>query len=341
MGISVRRIAINGFGRIGRCYLRAALERNEIGKNFEVVAINDLADINNLAYLLRYDSVQRKLQQKVTVNGDILRIGDHDIKILQIPKPSDLPWSKMEVDYVLESTGLFTKREKVKGHLDAGAKKVVISAPSDDADITVVIGVNDKQYDPKVHNIISNASCTTNSLAPPAKVLNDRFGIECGLMTTIHAYTQGQKIIDFPDAKDWRRGRAGALSIIPTSSGAAKAIGQVIPELAGKMTGAALRVPVPDGSVTDLTAVMKTDVTASQVNEALRQASEGALKGIMAYTEEQIVSADVIGDPHSATIDGKATFVIPSPGRLLKILSWYDNEAGYANRLVELLGRVI
>ena len=337
----MRKIAINGFGRIGRCYLRAALERNEIGRNYEIVAINDLADINNLAYLLRYDSVQRKLQQKVTVNGDTLRIGDHGIKILQIPKPSDLPWSKMEVDYVLESTGLFTTRDKVRGHLDAGAKKVVISAPSDDADITVVMGVNDKQYDPKVHNIISNASCTTNSLAPPAKVLNDRFGIECGLMTTIHAYTQGQKIIDFPDAKDWRRGRAGALSIIPTSSGAAKAIGQVIPELAGKMTGAALRVPVPNGSVTDLTAVMKTDVTATQINDTLRHASEGALKGIMAYTEEQIVSADVIGDPHSATIDGKATFVIPSPGRLVKILSWYDNEAGYANRLVELLGKVI
>ena len=337
----MRRIAINGFGRIGRCYLRAALERNEIGKNYEIVAINDLADINNLAYLLRYDSVQRKLQQKVVVSGDSMRIGDHEIKILQVPKPSDLPWSKMEVDYVLESTGLFTKREKAMDHIKAGAKKVVISAPSGDADLTVVIGVNDNKYDPKQHNIISNASCTTNSLAPPAKVMNDKFGIECGLMTTIHAYTQGQRIIDFPDAKDWRRGRAGALSIIPTSSGAAQAIGQVIPELAGKMTGAALRVPVPDGSVTDLTAVMKKDVTAQQVNAALKEASEGALKGIMAYTEDQIVSADVIGDPHSAIIDGKATFVIPASGRLVKILSWYDNEAGYANRLVELLGRIL
>ena len=337
----MRRIAINGFGRIGRCYLRAALERNEIGKNYEIVAINDLADINNLAYLLRYDSVQRRLQHKVSVKGDLMKVGDHEIKILQVPKPSDLPWSKMEVDYVLESTGLFTKREKVKGHLDAGAKKVVISAPSEDADLTVVIGVNDNKYNPKIHNIISNASCTTNSLAPPAKVMNDKFGIECGLMTTIHAYTQGQRIIDFPDAKDWRRGRAGALSIIPTSSGAAQAIGQVIPELAGKLTGASLRVPVPDGSVTDLTALMKKDVTAKQINDALREASEGPLKGVMEYTEDQIVSADVIGDPHSAIIDGKATFVIPDTGRLVKILSWYDNEAGYANRLVELLGKII
>jgi len=337
----VRRIAINGFGRIGRCYLRAALERNEIGRNYEIVAINDLADINNLAYLLRYDSVQRRLQHKVSVKGDLMKVGDHEIKILQVPKPSDLPWSKMEVDYVLESTGLFTKREKVKGHLDAGAKKVVISAPSEDADLTVVIGVNDNKYNPKIHNIISNASCTTNSLAPPAKVMNDKFGIECGLMTTIHAYTQGQRIIDFPDAKDWRRGRAGALSIIPTSSGAAQAIGQVIPELAGKLTGASLRVPVPDGSVTDLTALMKKDVTAKQINDALREASEGPLKGVMEYTEDQIVSADVIGDPHSAIIDGKATFVIPDTGRLVKILSWYDNEAGYANRLVELIGKII
>jgi len=337
----VRRIAINGFGRIGRCYLRAALERNEIGRNYEIVAINDLADINNLAYLLRYDSVQRRLQHKVSVKGDLMKVGDHEIKILQVPKPSDLPWSKMEVDYVLESTGLFTKREKVKGHLDAGAKKVVISAPSEDADLTVVIGVNDNKYNPEIHNIISNASCTTNSLAPPAKVMNDKFGIECGLMTTIHAYTQGQRIIDFPDAKDWRRGRAGALSIIPTSSGAAQAIGQVIPELAGKLTGASLRVPVPDGSVTDLTALMKKDVTAKQINDALREASEGPLKGVMEYTEDQIVSADVIGDPHSAIIDGKATFVIPDTGRLVKILSWYDNEAGYANRLVELIGKII
>ena len=337
----MRRIAINGFGRIGRCYLRAALERNEIGRNYEIVAINDLADINNLAYLLRYDSVQRRLQHKVSVKGDLMKVGDHEIKILQVPKPSDLPWSKMEVDYVLESTGLFTKREKVKGHLDAGAKKVVISAPSEDADLTVVIGVNDNKYNPKIHNIISNASCTTNSLAPPAKVMNDKFGIECGLMTTIHAYTQGQRIIDFPDAKDWRRGRAGALSIIPTSSGAAQAIGQVIPELAGKLTGASLRVPVPDGSVTDLTALMKKDVTAKQINDALREASEGPLKGVMEYTEDQIVSADVIGDPHSAIIDGKATFVIPDTGRLVKILSWYDNEAGYANRLVELIGKII
>jgi glyceraldehyde-3-phosphate dehydrogenase type I len=317
------------------------LEREEFGKEYEVVAINDLADINNLAYLLRYDSVQRKLQHKVTVNGDMMKVGDHEIKFLQVPKPEELPWAKMNVDYVLESTGLFTKREKVKGHLQAGAKKVVISAPADDPDFTVVIGVNDNKYDPKNHNIISNASCTTNSLAPPAKVINDKFGIECGLMTTIHAYTQGQRIIDFPEPKDWRRGRAGALSIIPSTSGAAKAIGQVIPELAGKMTGAALRVPVPDGSVTDLTAVLKKDVTAADINAILKSASENELKGIMAYTEDPIVSADVIGDSHSAIIDGKATFVIPSPGRLIKILSWYDNEAGYANRLVDLLGRVL
>jgi glyceraldehyde-3-phosphate dehydrogenase type I len=337
----MRRIAINGFGRIGRCYLRACLERKEFGRDYEVVAINDLADIDNLAYLLRYDSVQRKLAEKVSVKGNILSVGSHEMEMLSIPSPSDLPWKRLKVDFVLESTGLFTKRENVKPHLDAGAKKVVISAPSKDADITVVIGVNEKRYDSSKHNIISNASCTTNSLAPPAKVLNDIFGIESGLMTTIHAYTQGQRIIDFPDPKDWRRGRAGALSIIPTSSGAAQAIGQVIPELAGKMTGAALRVPVADGSVTDLTAVLKKEATAAEVNKALRDAAEGRLKGIMEYTEDQIVSADVIGDPHSAIIDGKATFVIPERGRLVKILSWYDNEYGYANRLVDLLGRVL
>lgn len=340
-GYELRRIAINGFGRIGRCYLRAALERDELGRDYEIVAINDLADINNFAYLLKYDSVQGRLNQKVAVDGNIMKVGKCEIEFLSIPKPSDLPWKKMEIDFVLESTGLFTKRDKVKGHLDAGAKKVVISAPSEDADITVVIGVNDDKYDPKKHNIISNASCTTNSLAPPAKVLNDEFGIESGLMTTVHAYTQGQRMIDFPDAKDWRRGRAGAISIIPTSSGAAKAIGQVIPELSGRMTGAALRVPVADGSVTDLTAVLRKNVTAKQVNDVLRRAAEGKLRGIMEYTEDQIVSADVIGDPHSAIIDGGSTFVIPENGRLVKVFSWYDNEYGYANRLVDLLGKVL
>jgi glyceraldehyde 3-phosphate dehydrogenase len=337
----MRRIGINGFGRIGRCYLRACLERKEFGKDYEVVAINDLADIDNLAYLLRYDSVQRKLLQKVSVKGNVMTVGDHEIQLLSIPNPAELPWKKLGIEYVLESTGLFTKRDKVKPHFDAGAKKVVISAPSKDADITVVIGVNDNKYDRSKHHIVSNASCTTNSLAPPAKVLNDAFGIESALMTTIHAYTQGQRIIDFPDAKDWRRGRAGALSIIPTSSGAAEAIGQVIPELAGKMTGAALRVPVPVGSVTDLTSVLKKEVTAAEVNKVLRDSAEGPLKGIMEYTEDQIVSADVIGDPHSAIIDGTSTFVIPERGKLVKILSWYDNEYGYANRLVDLLGRVL
>lgn len=337
----MRRIAINGFGRIGRCYLRAALERKEFGKDYEVVAINDLADIDNLAYLLRYDSVQGRLGQKVTVKGNMMKVGDHEIEILSIPNPADLPWKRLNADYVLESTGLFIKRAKVKPHLDAGAKKVVISAPADDPDITIVLGVNEDKYDPSKHHIISNASCTTNSLAPPAKVINDTFGIESGLMTTIHAYTQGQRIIDFPDAKDWRRGRAGALSIIPTSSGAAKAIGQVIPELAGKMTGAALRVPVADGSVTDLTAVLKKDVTAAEVNRVLRDAAEGHLKDVMEYTEDPIVSADVIGDSHSAIIDGKSTFVIPERGRLVKIFSWYDNEYGYANRLVDLLGKTL
>jgi len=337
----LKRVAINGFGRIGRSFVRAALMREELGRDFEIVAINDLADIGNLAYLLKYDSVQHRLKQNLRVEGNTMVVDGHRIEILSISDPAKLPWKQMGIDIVIESTGLFTKRAKAMAHLQAGAKRVVISAPSPDADISIVMGVNHWKYDPDKHFVISNASCTTNSLAPPVKVLHENFGIETGLMTTVHAYTQNQRILDFPDTKDWRRGRAGALSIIPTTSGAAEAIAQVFPELAGKITGAALRVPVPDGSVTDLTAVLKKEVTRAEVNDALKRASENELKGIMAYTDDPIVSADIICDPHSAVIDGLSTLVIPEPGRMVKILSWYDNEYGYANRLIDLVSKVL
>ena len=341
MGIALLRVAINGFGRIGRCFMRAALEREELGRDYEIVAINDLADIKNLAYLLRYDSVQHKLRQNISVNDNKMIIDDIKIEILSIANPAELPWADMGIDFVIESTGYFTERDKAKMHLDAGAKKVLISAPSPDADISLVLGVNDDKYDKMKHAIISNASCTTNSLAPPVKILNDNFGVDAGLMTTVHAYTQNQRILDFPEPKDWRRGRAGSLSIIPTSSGAAEAIAQVLPELTGRISGAALRVPVPVGSVTDFTAMLKTDVTTKDVNEAFKKASEGAMRGILSYTEDLIVSADIIGDPHSAIIDGTATLVIPEPGKMVKILSWYDNEYGYANRLVDLVSKIL
>jgi glyceraldehyde-3-phosphate dehydrogenase type I len=337
----LKRVAINGFGRIGRSFVRAALMREELGRDFEIVAINDLADIGNLAYLLKYDSVQHRLKQNLRVEGNTMVVDGHRIEILSISDPAKLPWKQMGIDIVIESTGLFTKRAKAMAHLQAGAKRVVISAPSPDADISIVMGVNQWKYDPDKHFVISNASCTTNSLAPPVKVLHENFGIETGLMTTVHAYTQNQRILDFPDTKDWRRGRAGALSIIPTTSGAAEAIAQVFPELAGKITGAALRVPVPDGSVTDFTAVLKKEVTRAEVNDALKRASENELKGIMAYTDDPIVSADIICDPHSAVIDGLSTLVIPEPGRMVKILSWYDNEYGYANRLIDLVSKVL
>jgi glyceraldehyde 3-phosphate dehydrogenase len=337
----LKRVAINGFGRIGRSFVRAALMREELGRDFEIVAINDLADIGNLAYLLKYDSVQHRLKQNLRVEGNTMVVDGHRIEILSISDPAKLPWKQMGIDIVIESTGLFTKRAKAMAHLQAGAKRVVISAPSPDADISIVMGVNHWKYDPDKHFVISNASCTTNSLAPPVKVLHENFGIETGLMTTVHAYTQNQRILDFPDTKDWRRGRAGALSIIPTTSGAAEAIAQVFPELAGKITGAALRVPVPDGSVTDFTAVLKKEVTRAEVNDALKRASENELKGIMAYTDDPIVSADIICDPHSAVIDGLSTLVIPEPGRMVKILSWYDNEYGYANRLIDLVSKVL
>lgn len=337
----MKRLAINGFGRIGRGFIRSALTRDNFGKTFDIVAINDLADINTLAYLLRYDSVQGRLCEKVTVDGNTMRIDGHEIEFLSEKNPSDLPWKKMEVDSVLESTGLFRPRDKASLHLQAGAKRVVISAPAPDPDVTLVLGVNDDMFDPDKHFIISNASCTTNSLAPPVKVLNDSFGIESGLMTTVHAYTGGQRIVDFPHAKDVRRGRAGAVSVIPTSSGAAKALSLVIPELAGKLTGMALRVPTPDGSVTDFTAQLKTEVTVEDINRALSDAAKGPMKGIMDYTEDPIVSVDVISDPHSAIIDALSTMVVPEPGKLVKILSWYDNEFGYANRLVDLMGEMI
>lgn len=337
----MRRIAINGFGRIGRGFLRTSLQRDNFGKDFKIVAVNDLADIQTLAYLLRYDSVQGRLNRKVVVDGNVMKVDGHEIEFLSVSNPSDLPWKKAEIDFVLESTGLFRDRAKAQLHIEAGAKRVVISAPAPDPDVTMVLGVNDDMYDPDKHFIISNASCTTNSLAPPVKVLHDNFGVQSGLMTTIHAYTGGQRIVDFPHAKDVRRGRAGAVSIIPTSSGAAKAISQVIPDLAGKLTGMALRVPTPIGSVTDLTAILNSDVTVDDVNRVLEKAANSTLKGILEFTMDPIVSVDVIGNPHSAVIDALSTLVVPEPGNLIKILSWYDNELGYANRLVDLMSKVI
>ena len=340
-GYQVRRIAVSGFGRIGRNFLRAALKRKNFGEDFEIVAVNDIADIKTLAYLLKYDSVQGRLGKKIILDENRMRIDGHEIEFYMIKDPRNLPWKRLEVDFVLEATGLFRDKKKASMHLEAGASRVVISAPSPDPDVTLVLGVNEDKYDPDKHFIISNASCTTNSLAPPLRVLHENFKVESGLMTTVHAYTGGQRIVDFPHAKDVRRGRAAAVSIVPTSSGAANAISQVIPDLAGKMTGMALRVPTPVGSVTDLTVRLQKDVTVNDVNSVLREAANGSLKGIMEYTEDPIVSVDVIGNPHSAIIDALSTLVVPEPGKMVKVFSWYDNEFGYANRLVDLMGKIL
>lgn len=334
------RIGINGFGRIGRNVYRAALEHPEFGRGFEIVAVNDIAPIDSLAYMLKWDSVYGKLRQTVKVEGNAVVVGDRRFEVVQSKDPAEIPWKKLGADVVIESTGLFTEKEKAARHLSAGARKVVISAPSKDPDVTLVLGVNMDMYDQSKHNVISMASCTTGSLAPPAKVINDNFGIEAGMMTTIHAYTGDQRLIDAPH-KDFRRGRAAALSIIPTSTGAAKAIGEVIPALKGKMNGFAMRVPTPCGSVTDLSFTTKQDVTAEDINKVLRDATKCDLKGIMEVCDEQIVSTDVIGNTHSSIIDAPSTMVIGKKGRFAKILSWYDNEWGYANRLVELCPKLI
>lgn len=323
------RIGINGFGRIGRNYLRAELAK---GTNLEIVAVNDLSDPKALAHLLKYDSVTGRLGQEVKVEGQYIIVGDYKIKVLAERDPAQLGWGDLGVDIVIESTGRFTNAEDAKKHIEAGAKKVLISAPATGEDATFVIGVNEDLYDPANHHIISNASCTTNCLAPLAKVFNDEFGIENGLMTTIHAYTADQNLQDGPHS-DLRRARAAAVNIVPSSTGAAKAIGLVLPELKGKLDGYALRVPVPTGSITDLTLVSKTTVTIEQIKDAYRKASMGAMKGILKYTEDEIVSSDIVTDPHSSIFDAGLVKVI---GNTVKISSWYDNEWGYSNRLVDL-----
>ncbi|WP_144758238.1 type I glyceraldehyde-3-phosphate dehydrogenase [Curtobacterium sp. 9128] len=323
------KIGINGFGRIGRNFFRAALAK---GSDLEIVAVNDLTDNTALANLLKFDSITGKLPATVELDGDNIVVDGKPIKVLAERDPANLPWGELGVDIVIESTGFFTKAADAQKHIDAGAKKVIISAPATGDDVTIVLGVNEDQYDPANHNIISNASCTTNSLAPLAKVFHDKFGIERGLMTTVHAYTADQNLQDGPH-KDPRRARAAALNIVPTSTGAAKAIGLVLPELAGKLDGFALRVPVPTGSITDLTLETKAEVTVDEINAAYKEAAEGPLKGILLYSEDPLVSTDITTDPHSSIYDSGLTKVI---GGLVKITSWYDNEWGYSNRLVDL-----
>ena len=324
------KVGVNGFGRIGRNFLRASLES---GANFEIVAINDLTDNATLAHLLKYDSILGRLNKPVTHTDTTITVAGMTITVSAQRDPANIPWGQLGVDIVVESTGIFTKAADAQKHITAGAKKVIISAPASDEDITIVMGVNHEKYDSANHHIISNASCTTNCLAPMAKVLNDEFGIVRGLMTTIHAYTNDQVILDFPH-KDLRRSRAAALSIIPTSTGAAKAISLVIPELKGKLDGFAMRVPVPTGSATDLTVELAKEVTVEQINAAIKKASEGSLKGYLTYTEDPIVSADIVTDPASCIFDAGLTKVI---GTQVKVVGWYDNEWGYSNRLVDLI----
>lgn len=324
------KVGVNGFGRIGRNFLRASLES---GAKFEIVGINDLTDNATLAHLLKYDSILGRLNSPVTFTDISITVGGKTISVSAERDPANIPWGKLGVDVVVESTGIFTKAADAKKHITAGAKKVIISAPATDEDITIVMGVNHDKYDSAKHHVISNASCTTNCLAPMAKVLNDEFGIVRGLMTTIHAYTNDQVILDFPH-KDLRRSRAAALSIIPTSTGAAKAISLVLPELKGKLDGYALRVPVPTGSATDLTVELAKEVSVNDINSALKKASEGSLKGFLTYTEDPIVSADIVTDPSSCIVDAGLTKVI---GTTVKVVGWYDNEWGYSNRLVDLI----
>ena len=328
------RVAINGFGRIGRNVLRAARER---GSGFEIVAVNDLMDPPIAAHLLRYDTVHGRFRGEVEAGEGCLIVDGREVKVLSERNPGDLPWREMGVEVVVESTGLFTKRDGASKHLEAGARKVIISAPATDPDITMCIGVNDDQYDPAAHNIISNASCTTNCLAPVVKVLLDTFGIERGFMTTTHAYTQDQQILDAVH-KDYRRARAAAANVIPTSTGAAKAIGLVIPEMKGKLDGIAMRVPVTDGSATDLIVQVGRDTTRDEVNEAMRAAADtGAMDGILHYSTDPLVSSDIVGQSYSSIFDSPLTMV---NGNLVKVVSWYDNEWGYSCRVADLVQKV-
>ncbi len=326
------RVGINGFGRIGRLVFRAAQDDPSI----EIVAVNDLTDAATLAHLLKYDSVHRAFPHEVKAADGAFVVDGREVKVLAERDPAALPWKALGVDVVVESTGRFTDATKAAAHREAGAKKVIISAPAKNEDVTVVIGVNDDQYDPEKHHIISNASCTTNCLAPFAKVLHDTFGIKRGYMNTIHAYTNDQNILDLPH-KDLRRARAAAMSIIPTSTGAAKAIGLVMPELKGKLDGIAMRVPTPDGSVVDLTAELERPATAEAINAAMKAAAEGPMKGILQYCEDPIVSSDVIGNPASSIFDSLQTMVLGGEGTFVKCVSWYDNEWGYSNRVVDLI----
>ena len=327
------RVGINGFGRIGRNFFRAALQS---GADIEIVGINDLTDNATLAHLLKYDSILGRLGLPVTFTDDSITVNGKTIRVFSERDPANLPWGAVKADIVIESTGFFTKAADAKKHIAAGAKKVIISAPATDEDITVVMGVNHEKYDAANHHVISNASCTTNCLAPMAKVLDEEFGIVRGLMTTIHAYTNDQSVLDQPH-KDLRRSRAAAVSIIPSTTGAAKAISLVLPNLKGKLDGFALRVPVPTGSATDLTVELAREATAAEINAALKKAAEGSLKGYLSYTEDPIVSADIVTDPSSCILDAGLTKVI---GTTAKVVGWYDNEWGYSNRLVDLVGYV-
>jgi glyceraldehyde 3-phosphate dehydrogenase len=324
------RVGVNGFGRIGRNFWRAV---NASGADIEIVAVNDLTDNATLAHLLKYDSILGRLPEDVKATGDEITVGGNTMKVFEERDPAKLPWGDLGVDVVVESTGLFTDANKARVHADNGAKKVIISAPAKNEDFTVVIGVNDDKYDPTAHTIISNASCTTNCLAPMAKVLNDAIGIERGLMTTVHAYTADQNLQDGPH-KDLRRARAAGINIVPTSSGAAKAIGLVLPELNGKLDGYAFRVPVPTGSVTDLTATVSRDTTVDEIKAAFKAAADGPLRGVLSYTEDQLVSTDIVTDPASCIFDAGLTRVI---GDQVKIVGWYDNEWGFSNRLADLV----
>jgi glyceraldehyde 3-phosphate dehydrogenase len=325
------KVGINGFGRIGRNVVRAGLDRSDI----EFVAANDLTDTATLAHLLKYDSILGQLKEEIRADGDTLYVGGKPIKIFATKDPAEIDWPSLGVEVVVESTGRFTDAADAKKHLRGSVKKVIISAPAKNEDITVVMGVNDKTYDPQKHNIISNASCTTNCLAPVAKVLNDTFGIEKGSMTTIHSYTNDQNVLDFPHS-DLRRARAAALNMIPTSTGAAKAIGLVVPELKGKLDGYSIRVPTPDVSVVDFVTVLKKETTAQEINAALKAASEGPLKGYLGYTEDPVVSTDMLGNSNSSIVDAELTKVLD--GNLAKVVSWYDNEWGYSSRVVDLIG---
>ncbi|MCX4746265.1 type I glyceraldehyde-3-phosphate dehydrogenase [Kitasatospora sp. NBC_01287] len=327
------RVGINGFGRIGRNFFRAVKSQ---GADIEIVGVNDLTDTKTLAHLLKYDSILGTLQAEVSHTEDSITVDGHTFKVIAERDPANLPWGELGVDIVIESTGIFTKADQAKKHVAAGAKKVIISAPATDEDVTIVMGVNDEKYDAANHTVISNASCTTNCVAPLAKVLNENFGIVKGLMTTVHAYTNDQVTLDFPH-KDLRRARAAALNIIPTSTGAAKATALVLPELKGKLDGTSLRVPVPTGSITDLVVTLEREVTVEEVNAAFQKASEGSLKGILQYTEDPIVSSDIVNSPFSTIFDSLMTMV---QGNQVKVFGWYDNEWGYSNRLVNLTSLV-